>query len=390
MKVVLISIDALIYEDLKYFSSLKSFGSLLSHSLVIPKIKPVFPTHTYVCHTSIMTGCYPDKTGIISNTKANGDWNWYRRDIKTLTLTDILKQHGYKTASVCFPVTASADIDYLVPEIWGPTPDYDATTLFKETSSIEGFKYYQRYKRLLDWMRTPGMDNFAASCFTAILAENDVDFGAVHLSYLDHQRHKNGAESEKNLKAMEFIDQKLEEIFSVLSSDTTVIILGDHGHRSFEKYFSLKECLLAENIDKYFTIYDASYMAYLKSSLDEKKAKELILQLTDKYPIECVMTREEAKEKYHLDGDFTLALTTKDNYTFSHSDELYSDASDNHSSHGFLSEKPPFSPLIISNYSTNIKQCDSVDIAPTILSLFNINDVNMDGKVLPITPTHIH
>ena len=102
------------------------------------------------------------------------------------------------------------------------------------------------------------------------------------------------------------------------------------------------------------------------------------------------MTREEAKEKYHLDGDFTLALTTKDNYTFSHADELYSAASDNHSSHGFLSEKPPFSPLIISNYSTNIKQCDSVDIAPTILSLFNINDVNMDGKVLPITPTHIH
>ena len=44
--------------------------------------------------------------------------------------------------------------------------------------------------------------------------------------------HKNGAESKKNLKAMKFIDQKLEEIFSVLSSDTTVIILGDHGHRS--------------------------------------------------------------------------------------------------------------------------------------------------------------
>ena len=119
---------------------------------------------------------------------------------------------------------------------------------------------------------------------------------------------------------------------------------------AFEKYFSLKKCLLAEKIDKYFTIYDASYMEYIKSSLDEKKVKE----------------------KYHLDGDFALALTTKDNYTFSHSDELYSAASDNHSSHGFLSEKPPFSPLIISNYPTNIKQCDSVDIAPTILSLFNI------------------
>ena len=131
-------------------------------------------------------------------------------------------------------------------------------------------------------------------------------------------------------------------------------------------------------------------MAYIKSDLDSNKAKSIISKLKDKYPIECVMTREEAKEKYHLDGDFTLALTTKDNYTFSHSDELYSDASDNHSSHGFLSEKAPFSPLIISNYSTNIKECDSVDIAPTILSLFNIKAEGMDGKVLPITPIHIH
>ena len=390
MKVVLISIDALIYEDLKYFSKLKNLGSLLSHSLVIPKIKPVFPTHTYVCHSSIMTGCYPDKTGIISNTKPNGNWVWYRKEIKVPLITDILKSHGYKTASVCFPVTAGADIDYLVPEIWGPTPDFDATNLFKESSSIEGFKYYQRYKSYLDWMRTPGMDNFAASCFKAILAENDVDFGAVHLSYLDHQRHKVGAESEKNLKAMEFIDQKLEEILSVLSSDTTVIILGDHGHRNYSKYFSLKKALQIEGLEKYFTALDYSYMAYIKSDLDSNKAKSIISKLKDKYPIECVMTREEAKEKYHLDGDFTLALTTKDNYTFSHSDELYSDASDNHSSHGFLSEKTPFSPLIISNYSTNIKECDSVDIAPTILSLFNIKAEGMDGKVLPITPNHIH
>ena len=385
MKVVLISIDALIYEDLKYFSSLKNMGSLLSHSLVIPKIKPVFPTHTYVCHSSIFTGCYPDKTGIISNTKPDGTWAWYRKEIKVPIITDFLKHHGYKTAAVCYPVTAGADIDYLVPEIWGPNEKYDADKIFEESSSDEGFKYYQRYKSYLDWMRTPGMDNFASKCFSSILKENDVDFATVHLSYLDHQRHKNGFESEKNIDAIKFIDLKLGEIFSSLSSDTTVIVLGDHGHRNYSKYFSLKKALQNEGLEKYFTILDYSYMAYIKSDLDSNKAKELILKLKDKYPIECVMTRLEAKEKYHLDGDFTLVLTTSDGYTFSSCDDLYTQSINNHSSHGFLCEKAPFSPLIISNYSTNIKECDSVDIAPTILNLFNIKAEGMDGKVLPIT-----
>ena len=390
MSVILISIDALIYEDLKYFSKLKNFGSLLSHSLVIPKIKPVFPTHTYVCHSSIMTGCYPDKTGIISNTKPNGDWAWYRKDIKVPLLTDILEKNGYTTASVCFPVTASADITYLVPEIWGPNEGFDATPLFKKTCSTKGFNYYQRYKSYLDWMRTPGMDNFASLCFSAIVRENNVDFAAVHLSYLDHQRHKNGSESEKNLAALDFIDSKLGEIFSSLSNDTTIIILGDHGHRNYTNYFSLKKALQIEGLDKYFTIFDYSYMAYIKSDLDSNEAKNIILKIKDKYPIEAVMTRVEAKEKYHLDGDFTLVLTTSDGYTFNSEDELYSKSISNLSSHGFLSEKAPFSPLIISNYSTNIKQCDSVDIAPTILSLFNIKPEGMDGKVLPLTPNHTH
>ena len=389
MKVVLISIDALIYDDLKYFSKLKNFGSLLSHSAVINKICPVFPTHTYVCHTSIMTGCYPNKTGIISNTKENGDWNWYKRAVKVPFLTDYLKKSGFKTASVCFPVTGNADIDYLVPEIWEKAPNIDPSNLFKSSSSKLGYSYFERYKELLDWMRTPGMDNFASKCFSSIMKENDIDFGMVHLSYLDHQRHKNGAESEKNLHAINFIDEKLGEILSSLPKDTTVIILGDHGHRNFNYYFSLEKALKDENLDSQFKVYDYSYMAFIKTDINVNKAKDIFLRLKEKYPIECVLTNSEANEKYNLAGDFSLALTSSDNYTFTHGDILYKEAIDNHSSHGFLPKKAPFSPLIISNYETELKECNSVDIAPTILSLFNIFPTNMDGSVLSITPSHI-
>ena len=130
-------------------------------------------------------------------------------------------------------------------------------------------------------------------------------------------------------------------------------------------------------------------MAFIKTDINANKAKDIFLKLKEKYPIESVLTEAEANEKYNLAGDFSLALTSSDNYTFTHGDILYKEAIDNHSSHGFLPEKAPFSPLIISNYETELKECNSVDIAPTILSLFNIFPTNMDGSVLSITPSHI-
>ena len=52
------------------------------------------------------------------------------------------------------------------------------------------------------------------------------------------------------------------------------------------------------------------------------------------------------------------------------------------SDHGFLNEKGPFPPLVTIGYETEADECRSVDVAPTILSLFDL-ELKCDGRVIP-------
>ena len=67
MQVILVSVDALVTEDLEVLRTLPFTGKLLERASVIERCTPIFPTHTYPCHASIMTGLTASGTGIIKN-----------------------------------------------------------------------------------------------------------------------------------------------------------------------------------------------------------------------------------------------------------------------------------------------------------------------------------
>ena len=104
-KFVIISNDAMVYDDLEYLSHKFAFKRLMGEGSVVKTLRSIYPTVTYAVHTSMITGCYPDKTGVYNNENdelcvKSSDWHWFRPSNKCKTLLDAAKEKGLTTANV--------------------------------------------------------------------------------------------------------------------------------------------------------------------------------------------------------------------------------------------------------------------------------------------------
>ena len=66
-KVVVVSVDSLVTEDLEYLMKMPHLQKAFSSSHVFRDILCVYPTLTYPCHATILTGKLPGEHGIIHN-----------------------------------------------------------------------------------------------------------------------------------------------------------------------------------------------------------------------------------------------------------------------------------------------------------------------------------
>jgi len=66
---IVISVDALVFEDLEYARNLPAFQSLLERGSIVERITTVYPSSTHPVHASIITGVPTGDTGIICNKK---------------------------------------------------------------------------------------------------------------------------------------------------------------------------------------------------------------------------------------------------------------------------------------------------------------------------------
>ena len=194
-KVIVISIDAMFNSDVEVMRKKKNLGRLFSNSSMVERVHCIYPTYTYPCHASIMTGCYPNRHGICHNelfqiNKDSHDWYWWAKDIKVPTMVDVAKENGLTTATVCWPVMGGKNVaDYTIAEIWAPKREDDPTPRFDEADSSNVKHIFEKHKSELNHMKTPEFDNFATDCAVDIIKEFSPDLLFVHLSYVDHQRY---------------------------------------------------------------------------------------------------------------------------------------------------------------------------------------------------------
>ena len=60
--VIVVSVDALVYEDLETLSRLSAFRSIWSRTARVNRVHSVYPTITYPCHSTMQTGLIPTNT----------------------------------------------------------------------------------------------------------------------------------------------------------------------------------------------------------------------------------------------------------------------------------------------------------------------------------------
>ncbi|MDK2952482.1 MAG: hypothetical protein PWQ77_2147 [Kosmotogales bacterium] len=236
-----------------------------------------FPTLTTPMMSTILTGCYPEKHGINCNSKFRKDIQKIEgklRDLKTETISDILRTEGYRTLSVQhFMIEGRVD-KYL---------------------QIDGSKSELNTKTIIQSLQKNKFD----AVFTIYQA-------------VDYFGHKTGPFSKKTISEIEKVDHELEKLVSFLNEyweDFLFVLTSDHSMSLAYKStkFDLKAKL--KNIGlkgKYYNVgqdveksTDCVLLKYPTVSifLNSEKAKqserEILKMLKSEKDIEKVYSKQE-------------------------------------------------------------------------------------------------
>lgn len=422
---IIISFDAVTSNDYEVLMGLSNFSHCMMEGAFIKKVNTVYPSLTYPAHTTIITGNYPKKHGIINNTliqpgKDSPDWYWNRRHIKCKTLYDLAKENNLTVASLLWPVTAKAKIKYNMPEIF-PNRKFENQVM---VSLFNGSPYYQielnsKFGKIRNGLKQPELDNFILASAIYTLKTYKPNLTLIHFTDVDSMRHQYGTDSKEAMKALLRHDARLGELLNALKEcgmykDSNIVLLGDHGFLDgnnmicLNSLFRENNLITIDNKDKiidykaYMKSCDGSAYIYLKDNNDKdtlKVLQKLLYPLKEKpcYGIEEILTGKEAG-KLGADDNCAFMLEASKGFYFveDHHGDLIKKVDDKdvgvkkhhtRGTHGYSPKKQSLETFFIA-VGKNIKKgaiVDSinlVDEGPTLAKLLGLTMKNVDGKVI--------
>lgn len=210
-------------------------------------IKSVFPSFTYACHQSMITGTYPDTHGTYNNIifdpegAHKGAWHWFVSETVP-TLWKLAKDNGYCSATVAFPTSAGAQGDYVIPEFW-----WDGTEL--DSRFIAGLSHPQGlvHEMEKDLGSFPsGLDltlegdRKRKACTSWLLNKklrtelnSKPFFLSTYFASYDEMAHVHGVYSKEAMETLQQIDTLLGELINetldVTSGNVIICVVSDHG-----------------------------------------------------------------------------------------------------------------------------------------------------------------
>jgi predicted AlkP superfamily pyrophosphatase or phosphodiesterase len=425
--VLLISVDGMKPEYItkadEHGLKIPNMRKMMQEGAYAEGVNGVVPTVTYPSHTTLITGVWPEKHGIYGNTtfdperKNLGGWYWYAEDIKVPTLWDAAKAAGLPTASVNWPVTVGAPIDYLLPEVWRTgTPDdlkliraLSTPGLLRTLESTLG-----AYPEPID--ASPENDRTRAKFAEAILRQYKPRFMAVHLAALDHAEHETGpfsAESNAVMEQMDTMVGQLRDAALAVDPQTVICVVSDHGflptsHRLNLTAAFVKEGLMEPGKDTTSSgatplkswqatpwVSGGSAAIMLKDPNNEgvaSKVRALLKQLAadPRSGINRVVERDELKKLGGFpNASFLVDLKSGYQFDTSLTGEIFRDTKPN-GTHGYLPEHPELrSSFFITGpgiaKARTLGVIDMRQIAPTLAGFLGGSLPTADGKSLPIT-----
>lgn len=415
---IVVSVDALVFEDLEYAKTLPAFGRLMREGSRIERVRTIYPSLTHPVHATMMSGSPAGVTGVVSNElfapgSLERPWFNHLDQMKCETIFHAAHRAGLTTAACRWPLTANGGevIDYLIPEVL-PT-DMKGY----ESRPLEVYRKLGSQECLMDLIGDalakygfenvhPSYDEFEIYCSCEIIRRYKPNVLFTHPAYVDAMRHQNGIFSERVQTAVKKTDEWLSMLLDAvrdagIEQSTDFVVVSDHGQLNINRIicpnvFLADKGYIRTDADGNLTDWDA-YVAsgaltahvYLSRPDDKVLYDEVYSLLTEMakekiYGFERVFTVDEVKEKYGLFGDFSFVLET-DGFTSFGDDwrrpvvrEL--DTSDyrfGHGTHGHMPEKGPQPPFLGMGPSFKcgvvLKEGSILNHAPTFAKILGVS-----------------
>ncbi len=420
---IVISEDALVYEDLETLKTLPNFSKVWEKTARVNRTRSVYPSLTYPCHTSMRTGVYPDRHGIVNNEKntlceKTSTWVLFNDAVRVPDVFDAAKKNGLTTAAVFWPVTGNhASIDYLVNEYWPQSSAESTRECFANSGSTPEVmeKVVDKNLHMLINRVHPYCDAFIHACACSIIREFKPNLLMIHPANVDDYRHKSGIFSPLVTHGLHEIDLWLGEIIKAtqdagIYEDTDFVITSDHGQLNISRTIS-PNVIFADHgliqVDENGRISDftafckstaLSAQVYLKNPEDMdaySKTFQLLTHMCDEgiYGISRVYTAEEVEQEEHLAGYFSFVIESDGYSSFTNNwvrpivrNKDITDYRFGHATHGHHPDKGPqptfmaFGPRF--RAGTVVERRPLVDQAATFARILGLEMGYIDGKAI--------
>ncbi len=412
-KLVVLSEDALTDADMPYLKTLPNFRRYLAGGAEIRHVTSVYPSITYPCHVTMVTGVYPDRHGVVSNMpfylpgEKQVPWLWYHDAVRAPDLFSLAHGTGYSTAAVFWPCTGNhPDIDYLIDEIWSHGEFATGRAAFAASGTGEALlrdvvAAHDGFRE----RRHPEADTFVLQCAADILRRYAPDLLFLHPAQIDDYRHKNGLYAPKVADGLREADEHIGLIGRTLDEcglleKTNFVLTSDHGQLDIDRiccpnYFLKNAGLITTDGDRvadWTAVCNSSGMCafvYVKGTDKDTLARvRRALEKAVPFGVGDIYDAGEAAA-LGLAGGFSFVLETDgrtsfgDGWTSAETPVTPDDFRLSRATHGFRPDKGPM-PVFYAKgpdfAAASVNYASLVDIAPTLAACLGLDMPSACGR----------
>ncbi len=250
---VIVSVDGL---DNRYLANADGMGlkipnirRLMREGQVSAGVIGAVPTITWPSHTTIITGADPVAHGILGNWRPPGDKFLDYSQIKAPTLLGAAHAAGLKIATVDWPVTVGAPVDWNIPEYFlrrrGGAMDTKSVESKTQPPDLFARIAADNPSFTQEWMD----DRTRTLAVVWILQHLKPDLLLVHLVDLDSEEHDNAPFTREAKAIVELTDDMIGQIVRAMPAGSAFALVSDHGFERVNTLVNLQTATGAQGVN---------------------------------------------------------------------------------------------------------------------------------------------
>ncbi|MHA4895227.1 alkaline phosphatase family protein [Pedobacter sp. PWIIR3] len=367
-------------------------------------VNSVFPSVTYPSHTTIITGVQPAKHGIFYNNIFTSDGApqkpyWQDSSIHVQTIWKAAKEKGMTVASLYWPVSANAPVDYNIPDIGnlgdGVREEYSLPKGFYAEVKKEIFGGAEKIEH--------GKNQNIGKIAAYVIKKSQPQLMTIHLFSADGAQHNVGRTGPEVQQAVADADEAVGIIVNALKAagiweSTVFLIGGDHGFYDVRKTIFpnvwLKEAGLITDLKTgdwkaQFNSGGGSAFLYLKDPADKAtlaKVKTILDAQPDSVKQYYRIISKEQLDKGGYNPNVALALTGEHDAAFGGSTTGDALKSGKGGTHGHFPDTKNIRTGLVAHGAgikkgAVIEMMNVSDMTPIIVKLLGLPFPKIDGKI---------